>query len=75
MSVVEGLKALLAGVDEEVHAAALRWCRENNVQKAALIAELHAEEDLIAALPINPAGLGANALRVRLARMRQAIMV
>jgi hypothetical protein len=75
VSAVEGLKALLAGVDEEVHAAALRWCRENNVQKAALIAELHAEEDLIAALPINPAGLGANALRVRLARMRQAIMV
>ena len=71
---VEGLKALVEGVDEAVYAAAVRWCRDNNVQKAALIAELKAEEDLIAALPMNPCGLGANALRVRIARMRQRSM-
>ena len=69
---VEGLPTLMDGIDDAVANAALDWCRENNVRKTSLIAELGAQESFIAALPMNPSGLGANALRARLAKLRTA---
>ena len=64
-SKVIGLSALMYGIDESVQAAALKWCHDNNVRKTALIAELNAVEGFIAAMPMNPSGLAANAIRMR----------
>ena len=63
---VDGLSALMDGIDEDVQAAALDWCCDNSVRKTVLIAELGAVEDFIAAMPMNPSGLAANAIRMRL---------
>ena len=40
---VRGLAPLVSRMSEEIHAAALRWCRSEGVGDVALIAEARAE--------------------------------
>lgn len=69
---VTGLADLLENQSDEVCAAALAWCEDNEVKNVKLICDAEADDAFVDALPIKRTGIPAIALRKRLARLRGA---
>jgi hypothetical protein len=70
LELVQGLSQLVKNLSEPVQAAALAWCLQQEVSAVGLIVECEEEENFLQALPMQPHGLPAKALRKRLAAVR-----